>query len=269
MEITNELLKKVQDIELEILKEVVRVCNEHGIRYYLDGGTCLGAIRHGGFIPWDDDIDIAMPREDYEKFKKIFPSVCNSKYFLHSRENDKHYSSPFLKVRKNNTVFGSESDRKLMHMGVWIDIFCIDLVSMDRMKEAGQYKRIKDIFSALYANKLLAVNKRNLKWKVLCAIIPSTLVKYIEKVVDKHYLRIVKKGEGKKTFICFNTVGTLEKAIYSQETLFPVKEAKFCDMIAKVPNDCDAYLTTLYGNWRKLPPENQRVSNHDISYIEL
>lgn len=100
MEITNELLAKVQNIELEILKEVIRVCEEHHLQYYLDAGTCLGAMRHQGFIPWDDDVDIAMPRVDYEKFKMIFPTVCDRKFFLHHRGNDKLYSSPFLKVRK-------------------------------------------------------------------------------------------------------------------------------------------------------------------------
>ena len=269
MEITNELLAKVQNIELEILKEVIRVCEEHHLQYYLDAGTCLGAMRHQGFIPWDDDVDIAMPRVDYEKFKMIFPTVCDRKFFLHLRGNDKLYSSPFLKVRKNGTEFGSEADKKLCHMGVWIDIFCVDSISVNKRDSAFRYKKFKDSCLALYANKLLDKSKRTKKWNLICHLIPMNLLKLIEEQIDKKWLSYLKASDEKKVYVSFSTTYTLDKVIYDEEVLFPVRKIKFCDIEATVPNDYNAFLTIMYGDWHKLPPEDKRTSHHDISYIKL
>lgn len=269
MEITKDLLKNVQLIELEILKEVVRVCKKYHLQYYLDAGTCLGAIRHGGFIPWDDDIDIAMPRADYERFKEIFPTACSPEYFLHHRGNDRFYPSPFLKVRKNNTRWGGEPDTKLCHMGVWIDIFCVDIVSVNKKNSAVKYKKFKDRCLALYANKLLEESKRTKKWNIICKCIPMRVLKLIEQKIDRVWLDYLKSGDDEKNYVSFATTYTIDKVIYPKRVLFPLKEVKFCGFEVNVPNDCDVFLTTLYGDWKKLPPEDKRVSHHNISIINL
>lgn len=100
-----EELKKVQECELEILAEVIKVCNENSIEYFVIGGTALGAVRHSGFIPWDDDIDIGMTRDDYERFLKIAPSKLKSDLFLQYYVTEPNSPTYFAKVRKNNTQF--------------------------------------------------------------------------------------------------------------------------------------------------------------------
>ena len=100
-----EILRKVQMTQLEIAKEIRRVCEENNIRYFLADGTFLGAVRHQGFIPWDDDMDLAMPRADYERFCRIAPEKLDPKYCLQTWYSDPNYALPFGKVVKRNTVY--------------------------------------------------------------------------------------------------------------------------------------------------------------------
>ena len=120
-EYDKETLDKLHQVELEILDDFVSVCEKHKLRYFLTGGTMLGAIRHKGFIPWDDDIDIGMPREDYDKFIKIGSEALGNKYTLDCFELNKKYYLPFAKIKKNNTIFDEGLDDK-NHKGIFIDI---------------------------------------------------------------------------------------------------------------------------------------------------
>lgn len=111
----------------EILDEIVRICEEENLTYYLAGGSVLGAIRHGGFIPWDDDIGIMVPREDYEKFAEACKRKLNSNYFYQSIDTDARYVKRFAKVRKNNTIFQEKMFNGIQqHNGIYVDIFPLD-----------------------------------------------------------------------------------------------------------------------------------------------
>lgn len=126
MEIDSKL-RQLQLAELEILDEFVRVCQAHDLRYYLVGGTLLGAVRHQGFIPWDDDIDVAMPREDYDRFAQIASEELGPQYFYQCPDTDPHYFLTYAKVRKNGTEVCEERFRNSkFHKGVFIDIFPLD-----------------------------------------------------------------------------------------------------------------------------------------------
>ena len=117
-------LRKLQLTEIEVLDEIVRICKKHKLQYFLLAGTCLGAVRHSGFIPWDDDIDIGMPREDYEKFLNIALDELDEKYFLQYYKTDENYYLGFAKVRKNNTSFITKGfEKKKGHQGFFVDIF--------------------------------------------------------------------------------------------------------------------------------------------------
>lgn len=125
-----ELLRKIQLTQLEIVKEIDLICKKNGIAYFLCAGTALGAVRHNGFIPWDDDLDIMLPRDSYDNLMKALKCQLPEKYWLQSYETDKHYWQPFAKVRKIGTVYkelGMESfdDKK---SGIWVDIFPMDYV---------------------------------------------------------------------------------------------------------------------------------------------
>ena len=120
-------LRQLQLCELEILDEFVRLCDGHGLLYYLVGGTLLGAVRHHGFIPWDDDIDVAMPRTDYDRFWEICKTELDPQYFYQSPETDPYYFLSYNKIRKNGTeVYEERFKDARFHKGVFIDVFPLD-----------------------------------------------------------------------------------------------------------------------------------------------
>lgn len=125
-----ETLKQLHDVEQEILDEIDRVCEKNGLKYYLIGGTLLGAIRHKGFIPWDDDLDIVMPRADFIKFQEVCKRDLDPNYYVHSSATDSKYYFSFMKVRKHNTIFIEskleEGNLDMTKQGIWVDIAPMD-----------------------------------------------------------------------------------------------------------------------------------------------
>ena len=127
MEDVIKKLNTIHKIQLELALEVKRVCNKYNIKYFLIAGTLLGAIRHKGFIPWDDDMDIGMLREDYEKFLKAWEKETSSKYFLQTWQTETQYALPFAKLRLNGTQYIEQNIAHLnLHSGIFIDIFPFD-----------------------------------------------------------------------------------------------------------------------------------------------
>lgn len=123
----DEKLRKLQLAELEILDEFVRICNRHSLKYYLVGGTLLGAVRHQGFIPWDDDIDVAMPRKDYDALAQLWAEEADPAYFYQCPDTDPYYFLSYAKIRKNGTEVYEERFRDAkFHKGIFIDIFPLD-----------------------------------------------------------------------------------------------------------------------------------------------
>jgi len=122
-------LRRLQLIQLEMLCDIVKICNNHHIKYFLIGGTLLGAVRHKGFIPWDDDIDIGMFREDYQRFLEVCRASLPDKYLLQNKESDCRIPVSFSKIRKKGTLFFEEGLSKSdIHKGIFIDIFPLDYV---------------------------------------------------------------------------------------------------------------------------------------------
>lgn len=120
-------LRAIQMEELDIILELQRICQEYGIRYYLTGGTLLGAVRHEGFIPWDDDIDVAMPRKDFDRFARVCPDALSMAYFYQSIQTEKNYPYYYAKIRKRGTSANEPATRCIqMEQGIFIDIFPLD-----------------------------------------------------------------------------------------------------------------------------------------------
>ena len=167
----DNVLRDLQMIELDILLEVHKICVENNITYWLEGGTLLGAIRHGGFIPWDDDIDIAMDMENYEKFLRIAPSKLPEYLFLQHKSTDPKFPLNIIKVRKNTTIFIEkyEKENGKYHQGIFIDIIPCDyfdsswLVKFSRWgnivrTKKTKYKKgtMKRFFYSIFSNILFA-----------------------------------------------------------------------------------------------------------------
>lgn len=155
MQYSPETLKKVHETEVEVLREVIRVCEENDIPYFSVAGTTLGAVRHDGFIPWDDDIDIGMLRDDYERFLRIAPSKLKKGYTLQHFSVEKNAPAHFAKVRKDGTEFVEENMRHIkMHHGIFVDIFPHDFVPDDEAQMLRHHRRVV-MYNQLYLAKSL------------------------------------------------------------------------------------------------------------------
>ena len=119
----DDVLKRIQAAELYLLVAFDKVCRDNGLTYFLDSGTALGAVRHGGFIPWDDDIDVGMPRKDYERFMQIGQNLLPSNIFLQNRDTEANYLRYAAKLRLEGTVFPETNELPYQHNGIFIDIF--------------------------------------------------------------------------------------------------------------------------------------------------
>lgn len=253
---------EIKKISYGVLKEVATFCDNNEICYFLVCGTALGAVRHEGFIPWDDDIDIGMPRADYEKFLNLYQS---EKTVLREARSDAKYPYPFAKVCDKETCL-MEQIAHPSDLGVYIDIFPLD--GMPDNEEACRHhlkmlewdhrlltwKRISPRKKVGIGHKLIQLVAKT----VLLPVPVSYLVKRIEKRVQKY------------PYATSQYVGHLvTKAIWGTDIkpkeIFehPVKQ-KFEDSEFWVPGEVDRYLTLEYGDYMKLPPKEKQIAKHDF-----
>ena len=268
----NETLRKAQHVFLEIAKEIKRVCDENDIRYFLDSGTLLGAVRHKGFIPWDDDFDIGMMREDYDRFCKIAPLKLDSKYFLQTWENDEQFAIPFAKVRKKNTVYLENKASASLQNGFYVDIFPYDNAP-DSINEKNQLmKKLANIERVILMkchyqpwNEGTTFNVRKRLGYIPYQMI--SLVNTKEKLINK-YMRLVKsvKSTGEEIYLQYGSAkGFFQKKCFFGDGV----DLPFEDTVFRCPSDSDGYLKMQYGDYMKLPPVDQRENRHQILEIKF
>ena len=268
-------LRKVQLSMLDILKEVDRVCQKHGINYWLTSGTLLGAIRHNGFIPWDDDLDIAMLRKDYDRFCEVAQKEFGDRFFLQNWKTEKTYGLPFSKVRKNGTEYveAGSQDTYTNH-GLYIDVFCFENYPEDK-------KRQNLIWHHMNVTYRLILVKCGYKpwvkgdctiWKKWIAYLPFRLISLCKSltVLKKEYMQAVEIANGENTPRVFNSdvPGSfkmpLDRKGFMQTELHPFEDCEF-----PIPVGYDVYLRTVYGDYMTPPPVGQRENRHQIVKLKL
>lgn len=254
--------EELKNMQLDILKQVDAYCKEHGIHYFLAYGTLLGAVRHKGFIPWDDDIDIAMNREEYEQFVSGFTDEYLKVYSLHTSE---HCRFPFAKVYDSRTSMFEGSYKKTSEFGVNIDIFPIDAVPDDKSKRQSLIKRAR-FWQMLAKIKLSRVSrimtlKQNLiiiPGRILLAPIPlSSMARKIEKISSSW------RDEATNT-VGFMVWGYGEREMFAKEIFSEAVDMPFEDILVPVPKEYDTVLTSLFGSYMEYPPLAKQVSQHDF-----
>lgn len=258
----NDTLRKLQLTELEILKIVDKICRENDINYFLIGGTLLGAVRHKGFIPWDDDIDIGMLRKDYEKFTKICiqEKALGKEYYLHCDESDSDYFIPFMKIKKNNTTFMEETIEHVnTHHGIFLDIFPYDNVPKKKsFIQKLQAVIVKSIHDAIYV-KYNVYKLKTRKKKVFVWFLTLFSARKLKKF--NKFLSTIYNKKNTEYIVCLpGSSGCVNETLLKSK-VFPLKKIVFEGEKFFCIRDDKYYLQQLYGNYMKLPPLEARKTH--------
>ncbi len=261
-------LRKLQLVCLDILKEVVRVCDKYDIKYFLYEGTLLGCIRHKGFIPWDDDLDIAMLRDDYDKFLKVAEKELNDGFFLQTFDTDENYPLAFAKVRKNNTFLDELHYQNIdMNKGIFIDIFPLD--NMPNLKILRFFERkilrLKYVF-CLVSNKDIKLNN-NKKYEGVVNFLRKFIFWNGRNKLVKFDKRIKRYNKLKNCKYC-GQICSVHKSngIFKKYWLENLEKKEFEGLEFLVPSEYNSLLSHSYGDYMKLPPIEERKPQHGINF---
>lgn len=263
---TSAQLAELKQIETEMLRAFVEVCGKLHLRYYLLGGTLLGAVRHKGFIPWDDDIDVGMPREDYEVFLEKGQALLPSHLFIQSLRTEPAYTMCFAKLRNSNTTFVESS---LAHFpinhGVYIDIFPLDFYPSDSdaqkrfsFKQRWYARRVGCEYNVAH-NRTCKGKVRKL---ILCMLFPSLM-------------RTIAKREALYRSVPESSLLANLGGAWGQKEIVPAHwygdgvPVEFEGMQVCAPVEWHSWLTQVYGDYMKLPPVEKRVGHHYVDMIDL
>ena len=239
-----EILRQLWDCELKILDKVVEICQKHNLKYCLMWGTLIGAVRHQGFIPWDDDIDISMPREDYNKFLKVAEKELGEEFFLQTQFSDPYHPMFFAKVRLKNTAFyAAKSNNVKKQHGIFIDIMPLD----ERPESLTKFQKLKNKISqkmgAYLFQKREGTELRD--GFFLFKLLPERWL------INLRDSLMMGKGDYYASF----------DFIFPKSDFFPTSELTFEGKKYAVPNNYDRVLTTIYGDYMQLPPPEERVAH--------
>lgn len=267
----DDTLLNMQAKLIPMLEWFHNICEENNLRYYALGGTMLGTIRHQGFIPWDDDIDVGMPRRDYDKFIDLCKRNKNKKYIVESmNKKSKDFFYGYSKIYDTSTTL-IEHSRHNVKRGIFIDLFPLDGAGSSK-KEA--IKALKPVYwrYQLVIAKTCAFNKNRAWYKnmvlLICRCIPkfilnnNKLLFEIDKLCrtydydESEYIANFLGNWGSKEIVKKEVMGT--PRLYTFENISIYGAEKF-----------DEYLTSLYGDWRRLPPKEKRVTHHDYVYLNM
>ncbi len=264
--ISGDQLRRLQLRQLEILLELDRICKEHDIQYFLGGGTLLGAVRHQGFIPWDDDIDVMMTRENFDRFAQIAPTATGSNFFYQDSATDPDYHSPFTKIRLNGTKFTTEFSSRFpnTHNGIFLDIFAHDYAPKN-----GKLLKLH-IFITKFARSMV-FNKWAEKpihfygkMKLLCRIMDWVKNRCTIAQLERFERFIMTFWNDKHTGRMYDGMGMhLDHGSFDAAILDESIDAEFEGHRFPIPKRYDEYLRFSYGaDYMRLPDPAQRNSHH-------
>ncbi len=271
----NELLRKAQLKMLTALIELDSICSRYNINYWIDAGTLLGAVRHKGFIPWDDDIDVCMIREDFDKFVQVCSKELNKEhFFLQTDKTDKHYCTYNIpcKLRINNSEIIEKDELKYgyynqkSHHGLFIDIFPYDKYS----KNSFIRSKIERFISKVY---LLKVTSQFKKIKFTKKIIIKLIFFFLPKVVltKLKNIQIHLMNKRKNNFVYSAGIETpFYRATFNENEIFPLNKIMFEGYYFNCPNKTDLYLKKMFNNdYMSIPEQKNRKSHYHSIKLEI
>ena len=262
----HQQLKKVQ---LMIATDIKRVCENYNIRYFLDAGSMLGAVRHGGFIPWDDDMDIGMPKDDYKKFMEIASEELGEKYFVDNYNTNDENPLVFTKIRILGTEYiENKSNALAKHKEVFVDIFPYYYISDNEILRKTEALKMQILTQMLLIKGGFKVWKGESKLKYIKFLPVQILakcysVKSIRNKIDKLYNKYVNTKN-----ICVHAGSCYNYWYFPTIWFNELVDIQFEGIKFKIPKEYDSFLRKAYGDYMKLPPEDERKT-HQIIKLDL
>lgn len=247
----------LKTIQLDILKFFIKKCEDNNIKYFLAYGSLLGAIRHHGFIPWDDDIDVMIYRDDVSKLAKVFD---DDRFKIINSSINKRYFSPLIKVYDSHTLLiQNYGQNEGINLGVYIDVFVLERVPLDDKKRKSFYKKAADyrLFWSLSCSKFNSKSKNFIKWIV------KRIVSIPFKIIGFHffaskYEKFASSYSGDFLYgIVIYSEGYDKEYAFTKEDLLPLN-VKFEDLFVSIPSSFDSALKKCYGNYMEIPPIEER-----------
>lgn len=252
-------MKKAWAIEMDLYEELERVCKKHNLRFFAIGGTLLGAIRHNGFIPWDDDMDIVMPREDYEKLCKLYHNEFHSPYFLQTPDTDPGYYFSFAKLRNSNTTCISMPFRNsLFNQGIDIDIFPLDYIDISNAE--GKNKAIRE--SIMKCSSYMKIGSE----EYLNERQMANFNKYNTNNPRQEYdnIQLLAQSFGKTDYLGINvcTIYPFLRLSWPAHCFEEVEDHRFEHISVAIPKGWHEILSICFGNYMQFPPVEVRGTWH-------
>ena len=262
-------IREIQQMELGIMEYIHETCQKIGVKYFLAYGSLIGAVRHKGFIPWDDDMDICMLREDYEKLQDYLIANPDERYEVMSYKNNLNYVYPFMKVQDNQTYLLEEDVRIDSNMGIYVDIFPVDGYEDDVNFKNKMTKLIKKRQLSCYTFKGITNTKSVL----------NSLIRYISVIIfyftntNKYVAQIEELAKSRKVSnyeeVDYLIYKDMNKPVWRREWLEQVTTGTFEGKEFMIPKNYHEILTSDYGDYMQLPPVEQRVSHHDFKLWKI
>lgn len=261
-----DTLERVWGVELTILDEIDVFCRRHGIRYSLAYGTMLGAVRHKGFIPWDDDVDVIMPRSDYNRFINLWSREQPEGFFLQNKYIENGFTQNFTKIRKEHTTFlqSKQDIEAKIHTGVFVDVFPGNCVAPTKWGRKIQF--IASALNLLYARgKTSKSNGLIIFLEKLMLSLPTKLKMQIFILTDRYLQKYNDESNG---FFFPNTIDWARK-IYPADMFDDLIDIDFAGRKYLCAKDYEKILTYEYGDYMQLPPVEQRKLSHHPILVNL
>lgn len=252
-------LPEQKKLLIELLKYITDICQENDIKYSLLGGSLIGAVRHEGIIPWDDDVDIVLMPDEYQKLIKVLSEKNHAYYFLMNPETNKDYYYPFAKLIDTRTTLIENGIKTIPNYGVYLDIFVYHYVSKNEFIRKMHYKRLFFI-QTLFARAMLNPKEmQRLKTKIIVTIANIFGPNYFK----RRHMKIC-RSKHKTEYILMNWPAYgYKKEIQNVASYQKYKYVKFENIKAMITEDYDTILKTTFGNYMQLPPKEKRVAKHD------